>query len=212
MSYTIRIKANPEDQQCLFSKSFNSREDFQAVLNHCKNRKTIGFFEASVITVRTNNLNNFCKDFFLPSFFNYTLKIKDIGERVLITTIGSCLDICGFPIRVLTIAPRVIYNLQNSKQDHPLYKYLVSNGVPLRALEVDHIYLEQEYHDDRREEVFGHTLNFIQVHQNDGQIVKSHKYSTNEDIKANIDGLISLVSKSNEWDHIDPNLPENFLS
>lgn len=159
MDFSIKIKAKPDDQHCIFSKSFNTSEEFKAVTLHCINRRRIGFFESTLITVRTNNLGHFCKDFFLPTLINQALKANDIALKILMTSICLVLDLCTLPLRLITIVPRHFYNNHYQKHNHPLYKYLLNHAVTLDALKMDHVYLERELLGGSDNETF----NFIQL-------------------------------------------------
>ncbi len=171
MGYAIRVKANPDDAQYLFVKNFNSLEEFQGVKNLCYNRRTIGFLESTTITVRTNTLQNFAKDFFFPTLINHALKIHDLALKIICTIAFICLDICTLPIRICTLLPLCIANGLHPKVSHPLYQYLLAHQVPAVALD-DHIYLELDYIEGRRgayEDIVtvGNTLNLIQLPENE---------------------------------------------
>ncbi len=88
MGYSIKISANPAFMQLepepFFSRSFNSLEELQKVSVLCDNKRRIGWLESLIIPVRTDNCDNFCKDFFLPGFFNEALKTHDLGLRVIL--------------------------------------------------------------------------------------------------------------------------------
>ncbi|EKD86217.1 MAG: hypothetical protein ACD_37C00407G0002 [uncultured bacterium] len=147
MSYTIRVQKSPEYLQGgnpdLLVKNFNSVEEFQAVSSLCDNKRRISWLESLIIPVRTDTLGNFCQDFFLPGLFNKALKVKDVAIKMFLCVIT-------FPIRLITVIPRCIYNVVYPKEAHPFYQYLINNGVAAADLSAGHVYLETEWMEGRR--------------------------------------------------------------
>jgi len=154
MTYTIRVQKSPEYLQVgnpdLLIKNFNSVEEFQAVANLCDNKRRISWLESLIIPVRTDNFNSFCKDFFLPGLFNEALKTKDVALKIFLCIMMPIYDIITFPIRLITVIPRSIYNAMHPKEAHPFYQYLINNGVDAADLSVGHVYLETEWMEGRR--------------------------------------------------------------
>ncbi|NGX58942.1 MAG: hypothetical protein KR126chlam3_00083 [Chlamydiae bacterium] len=71
MTFSIKAKVNSDSNEpWLFERKFETKEEFETVANYCSSRKRTGFLESSIITVRTDNFTDFCKDFFLPTFIN----------------------------------------------------------------------------------------------------------------------------------------------
>src|SRR4051812_28398031 len=107
MTFAIRIKDSPTNNAWLFERTFATQDEFLAVANLCNNRQRAGFFTSLVVPVRTDNLKNFCQDFFLPTFFDHAMKnTHDIG-LLIISSIG-CLasDVATLVIRFITAIPR----------------------------------------------------------------------------------------------------------
>jgi hypothetical protein len=176
MPYSIKVSATSRferaEQPPLFARNFDSVEEYQSVSNLCDNKRRIGWLESLIIPVRTDNLHNFCEDFFLPGFFNCALKTHDVATRILLCIFLPIYDILSLPIRLITAIPRYLYNVAHPKESHPFYQYLINNGVPAATLSADSIYLEREWIETR--EVFGQarrhdlisegdTFNFIQL-------------------------------------------------
>lgn len=154
MSYTIRVQKSPEYLQGgnpnLLVKNFNSLEEFQAVSNLCDNKRRISWLESLIIPVRTDTLRNFCQDFFLPGLFNEALKTKDVALKIFLCIMMPIYDVITFPIRLITVIPRFIYNAIYPKEAHPFYQYLINNGVAAADLSAGHVYLETEWMEGRR--------------------------------------------------------------
>jgi hypothetical protein len=89
--------------------------------------RTISIFTATLITVRTNNYCNFIKDFFLPTVVNHAIKIDNQVAIYFAILIASFFDIITFPVRCITLIPRVIVNAHQSA--HSLRGFLVAAGI-----------------------------------------------------------------------------------
>lgn len=177
MVYTIRVQKNAEYQQVanpdLFVRNFNDQQEFQTVLNLCDNKRRISWLESLAIPVRTDNVENFCKDFFLPGLFNEALKTNDLATRIFLGMLMPIYDIISLPIRLITVIPRYIYNTNHSKESHPFYQYLIRNGVAAEDLSDGYVYLETEWMEGRRglgqfesdqnRTTQGDTFNFMQL-------------------------------------------------
>ena len=130
MVYAIRVQKSPEylqdDNPNLLVRNFNSKEEFQAVVNLCDNKRRINWLESLIIPVRTDNLNNFCKDFFLPGLFNPAFKTQDVALTIFLCMLMPVYDIMTLPIRLITVIPRYVYNSIHPKESHPFYQYLIN--------------------------------------------------------------------------------------
>lgn len=95
-----------------------------------RGRSLIAPFKASLMVVRTNNWNSFATDFFLPTTMNHAIKATTC--KVIAMMAALILDIFTFPIRLITLIPRVVYNTWQGKV--PLHKYLLSKDVDPKLL------------------------------------------------------------------------------
>jgi hypothetical protein len=176
VSYSIKVSTNAEFRQVepppFFVRNFASTEEFQRVTSLCDNKRRIGWLESLVIPVRTNNLNNFCKDFFFPGLFNRALKTHDVATKIFLCIFMPICDIISLPIRLITAIPRYLYNAAHPKETHPLYRYLMDNGVPAATLSADYVYLKFSWIEnkgvfgqerERNLTTQGETFNFIQL-------------------------------------------------
>jgi len=177
MTYAIKAQTNQDTTQHFFKKEFNSLEKFEAVVNLCgENRRRIGPFESLVITTRTDTISNFCKDFFLPTLTNCALKINNTAQKILMLCLTATADICTFPLRVITLIPRHLYNFYHSKENHPFYKYLLKNGVALASLNAGHVCLELRWpiKNQRNHDISWNTLNFMQLPEFESPTCKTY--------------------------------------
>lgn len=74
----------------------------------------------TIIPLRTQNFKVFSKDFFLPTFVNFSLKINNIALRIIASVFAIALDVITAPIRLLTTPFRVFYNDRHPETRHPL--------------------------------------------------------------------------------------------
>lgn len=144
MSYSIKVQKSPEFSQgpneTLFFKEFSTQQEFEAVEKLCVNVERVGWLGSLIMPVRTDNLRNFCEDFFLPGFFNVALKTNDTALRVFLCLLMPIYDIITLPLRAITAIPRALYNAYHSKESHPFHQYLTRNGVAPADLE-DHVHV-----------------------------------------------------------------------
>lgn len=145
----IQVYKSPESVEdrigrSLFCKRFESRErdDFQSVVNLLDNKRRVGLLESLMVPVRTDNMRDFCTDFFFPGLFNEALKTRDVVEKVLLVIILGVVDIATLPVRLITVIPRCMHNSSHSKQSHPFYRYLINNGVAPDDLSEPYVYLK----------------------------------------------------------------------
>jgi hypothetical protein len=154
MTYAIRVGksfgSTEDGSPYLLDKRFNSLEELQAVGKLCHNRRRIYYLESLIIPVRTDNIGNFCKDFFFPGLFEVALRTHNAGVKIFLCIVTTVIDIVFLPIRLITVIPRYIYNATHPKEAHPFYQYLINNGVDKQDLSKGHVYLEFEWIEGRR--------------------------------------------------------------
>jgi len=83
-------------QSLLLMREFHTKQDFQAVVDLCHDERRIGWLESLVIPIRTDNVQNFCEDFFLPGFFNFALTTNDLAVKIFLCIITPIYDILFF--------------------------------------------------------------------------------------------------------------------
>lgn len=98
---------------------------------------TVGIIPATFKPVRTNNLNNFAKDFFLPTTVNHAIKVQNTIGKIFAILAALVFDMITFPVRLVTCIPRVN---ENAGTELSLFRnYLLSEGVDAKLLESDHV-------------------------------------------------------------------------
>jgi hypothetical protein len=174
LSYAIRVQSVSGGID-LLQKIYDSDIQWNADVELCVSKPRIGWFKALLIPVRTDSLKKFCKDFFLPGFFNHALKTHDFALKVFQCLLMPIFDLITLPIRLITVIPRYLYNAKQPKQAHLFYRFLINNGVPANALDDNHVYVEVarmggpvDVMGKKYKEHFvlqGKTLNFIELPQ-----------------------------------------------
>jgi hypothetical protein len=130
MSFSISV-TNIENNSS-WSKNLTETE-YQNLKPLIKGYDTVFAFRATLMPVRTNNLSNFAKDFFLPTVVNHAIEVQGVVGRIFAILGALILDSVTFPVRLLTCIPRVI---SNARQPENLFKkYLKAQDVEPRVLE-----------------------------------------------------------------------------
>jgi hypothetical protein len=122
----------------LSKELFKDVEDAAMLVMRGGNRK-ISLFTATLITIRTNTLCNFANDFFLPTVVNHAIKIDNQITKYFAIVIALTLDIITFPIRCVTLIPRITVNAH--QQASPLRQPLFLAGINQQFLNKPHIKL-----------------------------------------------------------------------
>lgn len=136
------IKISNLDNNTAWEKQLTSAE-FPQVKGCVQGKSTVAIIPATFKPVRTDNLKNFSKDFFLPTTFNHAIKVQHTVGKVFAILASLVLDVLTFPIRLLTCIPRVISN--SRRTENPLHNYLIAEGVDNKLLESDHVRVRLEW-------------------------------------------------------------------
>lgn len=130
------IKVSNLENNVFWEKQLTN-EEFKAVKDYVSSKSTLTVISATFKPVRTNNLKNFSKDFFLPTTINHAIKIQHAVGKVFAILAAFVLDILTFPVRLITVIPRTISNAK--QEEHPLREYLIAQGVDSKLLELEHV-------------------------------------------------------------------------
>lgn len=99
-------------------------------------------FQGLLYPIRTNR--NFHKDFFLPTYMNHAIEIKNVVLRVLCKFAFIFLDIATFPIRLALTPFRVVWNA--IKPEHPLCQLIREKGWNPQLLAAEQLEVEVVWH------------------------------------------------------------------
>lgn len=136
------IKVYNLDNNTAWEKHLTN-EEFSRVKGYVQGESTVDIILATLKPIRTNNLENFSKDFFLPTTINHAIKVQHIVGKIFAILASLVLDVLTFPIRLLTCIPRVISNARQT--ENLLHKYLVAEGVDKKLLQSDHVKVRLEW-------------------------------------------------------------------
>lgn len=138
----FNIKVSNLDNNTYWEKQLTA-DEYQQVKEYLKGKPVISMIPAIFQPVRTNNFKNFSKDFFLPTTINHAIKVKSIVVKIFAILASLILDLLSFPIRILTVIPRVIVN---AKQDKiKLNKYLIAQNADKKLIKSDHVRVRVEW-------------------------------------------------------------------
>jgi hypothetical protein len=118
-------------------------EEYNQVKDYVDGKDSISMIPAMFKPVRTNNLKNFSKDFFLPTTINHAIRVQNTVGKIFAILASLVLDVFTFPLRLLTCLPRVISNA--NQKENLLHKYLITQGVEKKLLESDHVRIRLEW-------------------------------------------------------------------
>ncbi len=135
MSYTLTV-TNPVNH--IVWKKPLADDEVTSVKEMAEKGKPITPFWAALYPVRTDYLDNFAEDFFIPTTLNtLTEKDDDLCHRIVEIIYALAFDIITFLIRLITALPRVIYNSQ--QKPLPFFRYLKQNHVDEKLLIGDRV-------------------------------------------------------------------------
>lgn len=127
-------------------KSSLSEDDYHRVQCYASDsHRTVCWFEASLIPVRTNNLKNFSKDFFFPTVVNHALKIENAVGKFFAVLGSLVFDGLTLPIRFITFIPRAIANALRG--GHLFHRFLIKKDVDQKLLESGYVQIKLEWED-----------------------------------------------------------------
>jgi hypothetical protein len=106
------------------------------------NRGSWGILPMLVCVIRTDTLENFATDLFLPTFINCALKVHQFAGKITAGIFFFIVDIATLPLRMITLLPRVIISLLYTKENHPGYQFLQKHSAnPEVYRNVNRIYI-----------------------------------------------------------------------
>lgn len=140
MSYKIQVK-NLENN-FIWEKELTSVE-FNSVQPLVRGCGVVSVLSATLKPVRSNNLKNFAKDFFLPTLINHAIKVEHTVGKIFLILAALALDTLTFPIRLLTCAPRILSN--SRREQNALKTYLVAQMADEKLFRSDTVLVRLEW-------------------------------------------------------------------
>lgn len=93
------------------------------------NRGSYGILPMLLCVIRTDTLENFVTDLFLPTFINCAQRVHQLAGKITAGIFFFIVDIATLPLRLITLLPRVIISLLYTKENHPGYSYLQQHSA-----------------------------------------------------------------------------------
>ncbi|NGX34129.1 MAG: hypothetical protein K1060chlam1_00478 [Candidatus Anoxychlamydiales bacterium] len=193
---SVHIKVTNRENDFSWEKDLTaSRERTQVHSSLSKGSQSAHLFKACVYPIRTHNLLDFSKDFFLPHSVNHTIdfigKVQNIAGKIFLMLASLVFDIVTFPLRLLTFIPRIISNSQ--QKPIPFYEYLKGQNVDPKLLEANWVRVELSWFTNQPPpgyDLFAYyaksgsikkNINFIELPDNDvndsrGEIEEGRKF------------------------------------
>lgn len=135
----------PGGRELLWHKKIDDKEYGRLCKTLQKCNRKIGLYQTLAMPVRTYSINRFAKDFFSPCasvVFKYAIKrnpkstLGDVSNFLLCVV----LDILTFPLRLLTVIPRVFRNAL--MKENPFLKYLRKENVSEKILKRKYVFVK----------------------------------------------------------------------
>ncbi len=122
-TYDLEVKTASGKQ--VFQKRFQTKNEAKTFWkNNTKSVSGWGYLFMALTPLRTDNVKDFCKDFFLPGFVNLAHLVDGIALRIFVTCLLLPLDAITFPVRLVTTPLRAAYSHMAPVYIHPLKKKL----------------------------------------------------------------------------------------
>lgn len=118
----------------------------------------ISMLPATLFPVRTNNPSNFSKDFFLPTTLNHAINTQNTFKKVIALIGAIFLDLLTLPIRLITSAPRALFN---AHYQNPLKAFLIEKNADKVFIDTDTVNVQFKH---KTENIIA-TVNYIQLPQ-----------------------------------------------
>jgi len=136
--YQINVQVKDINDNVLYQKKCTSPEQVKKFMNkYGKSKEGWSLLRGSVIPLRTDNLKDFSKDFFLPTFVNFSSRINNVALKIFASIFAIAFDIITFPVRVLTTPFRMYYNHRHPEEKHPVMDLIEQDPQSQKAIEND---------------------------------------------------------------------------
>lgn len=167
MSYTI-VFSDAHKGEVLLTQKYSELCKAEEINTYCQSARRITVLEALLYPVRTHTRDGFCCDLLIPltATLHAVFRVKTAAQRIflcLLSLVCLSIDAITFPVRLLTTIPRCIYNRKYTKEQHPLYKYLLASGITKATLIGDIIRLDWNYITSSGQAALGDLKGFKQI-------------------------------------------------
>jgi|GEM_PF-4607488 hypothetical protein len=134
--FQANIQIKDRESTLLYQKRCSSIEEVKDFIQqHGKSKEGWSLIQGTVIPLRTQNLKDFSKDFFLPTFVNFSLKINNIALKIIASIFAIALDIIMAPIRLFTTPVRIYDNYKHPEVEHSIISLIEKNPGSQKAID-----------------------------------------------------------------------------
>ncbi len=185
------IQIKDKNDEILYQRQCDSEGDVRDFIQqNGKSKDGWSMLQGAIMPIRTHSLEDFSKDFFLPTLVNFSLKINTVALKIIASVFALTLDILTAPVRLFATPIRIYYNYKHPESEHPI-KNLINgrdDDVVSLCYEVQNVQINDEAPDEE-----GNTF------QN---AIKSTVKGTIEIVLKRIPGGIHHSSSENKVDAI----------
>lgn len=156
------IKVSSLENKIFWEKQVSAKEIPQIKSYIDSKNNAVAIVPATLKPIRTNNFENFSKDFFLPTTINHAIRVENIVFKIFAILASLVLDVMTFPIRIFTCIPRIVSNAQ---RENLFQKYLKAEGADKELIETDRVNVKLEWKKANQsdKEWWEGTINLIEV-------------------------------------------------
>jgi hypothetical protein len=125
-----------EDQEYteVFRKKISSAQEAKDFMDtYGISKPGYSILKACFIPTRTDNIRDFLKDLFLPTFVNRALKVQFLTERIFVSIAAIALDSVTFIPRLFLSPLKAIYDYKNNTE-HPLATLIKNHPAAAQAM------------------------------------------------------------------------------
>jgi hypothetical protein len=127
--FSAKIEIKNLKGKNLYEKVYDSEKEVVNFLKtNAKSKPGWSLIKGVVCPLRTDHAKDFTKDFFLPTFVNFVLKINNIALKIFVSLLVIPFDLLTFPIRLVVTPFRAFYNQRHS-EEHPLLLIKEKNKI-----------------------------------------------------------------------------------
>lgn len=122
-AFHVSLVEFPHSVEGAVHEKFNVDEKTYFELKNA-NRGSYGILPMLLCVIRTDTIENFATDLFLPTFINCAQRVQQLAGKITAGIFFFIVDIATLPLRMITLLPRVIISLLYTKENHPAYQFL----------------------------------------------------------------------------------------
>lgn len=156
-----------------FATEKEAKQQIDSFINNYGQSKAGYGLLRGLFIVRTDNKENFAKDFSLPTFFNITSKINNTAGKIFASLFAIAIDAITLPVRLISSPVCALYNRSHQEESHPLENLITGTEAGKKAIKDGNVSInvrlvKYTVHED----VFEDGVNYKNVSKNVNDISK----------------------------------------